>query len=58
MKDGFIADLIHLKAVRELQRVQPGFGVTLARARVQDLEAKEKADNVFFLKNFHHRNIP
>ena len=54
VRDGFSADLIHLKAIRELQRVQPGFGVTLARARVQDLEAREKADNVFFLKNFSH----
>jgi hypothetical protein len=54
VKDGFAADLIHLAAIMELKKVQPEFGVTLARARVQDLEAKEKANNVFFLKNFQH----
>ena len=54
VKEGFVADLIHLKAVRELQKFQPGFGVTLARARVRDLEAKEKESDRFFLQHFSH----
>jgi hypothetical protein len=44
IKDGFVADLIHLKAVRELQRVQPAYGVTLARTSIKALEAKEEED--------------
>ena len=55
VKDGFIADLIHLAAVKQLQRFQPGFGITLARARVHDLEAKaEAAEKAFFAKNYSH----
>jgi hypothetical protein len=42
IRDGFCADLVHLAAVHQLRRFQPNFGITLERARVSDLEAKEK----------------
>jgi hypothetical protein len=55
VKDGFVADLIHLRAVREIQKFQPNFGITLARARVHDLEKQEEAaEREFRAKHFSH----
>jgi hypothetical protein len=42
-KDGFVADLIHITAVREFQRFQPGMGTTLVRTSVKTLEAADRA---------------
>ena len=43
IKDGFMADLIHITAVRQLQRSRPGAGFTLVRTSVQTLEAADRA---------------
>jgi hypothetical protein len=49
IRDGFCADLVHLAAVHQLRRFQPNFGITLERARVGDLEAKEKEKQKSFI---------
>jgi hypothetical protein len=55
IKNGFMADLIHLQAVVDIQKFQPDFGVTLARARVRDLEVEDEAkEKRFRAWNFSH----
>jgi len=43
IKSGLVADLVHITAVREFQRHQPGMGTTLVRTSVKTLEAADKA---------------
>jgi hypothetical protein len=43
IRDGFIADLVHVTAVRQFQRHQPGTAVTLVRTNIKTLEAADKA---------------
>ena len=50
IRDGFCADLVHLAAVNQLRRFQPNFGITLERARVKDLEAKEEERKKFLIR--------
>jgi hypothetical protein len=43
VKDGFMADLIHLSAVKQFERLQPSAGFTLVRTSVKTLEAADRA---------------
>jgi hypothetical protein len=43
IRDGFMADLVHLTAAKQFQKLQPRAAFTLLRTSVQSLEAADRA---------------